>query len=111
MLNKNSKSKSVIVKELFGTTVSTRQAVQELAKRIPAKVSKVVVDFDKVEFVSRSFAHEFLHFQEKLSVEVKNLSPDVEKMFEAVRKSAFHRKRDDEITNSSVSLSDLSSHF
>lgn len=113
MLNRNSKSKSIVVKELFGTTVNTRQAVQELAKHVPQKASKkVVVDFDKVEFVSRSFAHEFLRFQKKYpDVEVLNLSRNVKKMFNTVRESRSSAYSTEDITDSSINLSDLSLHF
>src|SRR3990167_5645854 len=112
MLNKNSKSKNVFVKDLFGSTVSTRQAVQELAKHISLKNPKVIIDFDEVEFVSRSFAHEFLRFQKKHpAVEAQNCSKDVKKMFDTVRQSNSSTYSDEDITNSSINLSDLSSHF
>ncbi|MBI1909652.1 MAG: DUF4325 domain-containing protein [Deltaproteobacteria bacterium] len=112
MLNRNSKPKSVAVKELFGTTVSTRQAVQEFAKYVPSKTSKVVIDFDEVEFVSRSFAHEFLRFQKTHpAVEIQNCSKDVKKMFDTVRRSSSSAYSDEDITDSSINLADLSLHF
>ena len=104
MLNRNTKSKSVAVKELFGTTVSTRQAVQEFAKQVPSKTSKVVIDFDAVEFVSRSFAHECLRFQKNHpAVEIQNCSKDVKRMFDTVRQSSSSVS-DEDITDSSINL-------
>lgn len=111
MLNKKNKTKKIVLKDLFGSAVSTRQAVEEISKELSKNSSKTVIDFKGIEFVSRSFAHEFLRFEDKNSVEVKNLYPDVKKMFQAVRKSRFSRTWDEEITDSSISLSDLSSHF
>lgn len=104
--------KSVLVQDLFGSAVSTRQAVQELEKHVHSKTSKVIIDFDKVEFVSRSFAHEFLRFQKKHpAIEVQNCSKDVQKMFDTVLQSNSSASSDEDITNSSINLSDLSSHF
>ena len=111
MFHKSHTSKRIVIKDLFGTTVSTRQAVQELAKQIPAKASQVFVDFEEVEFVSRSFAHEFSRFQKtNPTIEVMNLSKNVKKMFDVVRQSTTASYSEEDITDSSINITEIS-HF
>lgn len=105
-------TKTVLLKSLLAPVIATRQAVEEIVKQIPKKSTKVVIDFKGVEFISRSFAHEFHRFQEKNpAIKVENQSEDVRRMFEVVLESNPSKSWDEDITNSSINLSDLSSHL
>lgn len=113
-----SNPKKIILKlrDLFGPTVSTRQAVQVIAEHVPVHAKELCVDFSDITFVSRSFAHEFLRFQEKSDISVKksHVCKEVEKILTLVAKSRHHSKQhdhEDEITDTSMSLSDPSLVF
>ena len=86
----------MILKDLFCPTLSTRQSVDELSKKLSVDIdTKTVIDFEGIEFVSRSFAHEFLRFEEKHFVEVKNISSEVENMFQSVRRTRSSTTHED----------------
>lgn len=62
--------------ELFGSTISTREAARFVLKKIneaysKEKVKSITVNFAKIEFISRSFADEFLKVKEKLEKQKK----------------------------------------
>lgn len=114
MSNRN--QENIKLRDIFGPTLSTRQAVKVIVDRIPADAKEVVIDFSEISFISRSFAHEFLRLQENSAVPMKtaNVCGEVEQIIALVSKSREQNKphdHDDEITDTSVSLSDHSLAF
>ena len=112
----NPKRTTIKLHDLFGSTLSTRQAVQAIAERIPDSAKEVLIDFNEITFISRSFAHEFLRFQEKSDIRIKtaNVRGEAKQILALVDESRRRDKRhdhEDEITNTSISLSDPSLVF
>jgi len=72
---------------------------REEAKRLVRKIKSknAILDFAKVEFISRAFADEFLDLISKKSVKIKNIKPNLKKLFSIVRKQKNGKVR----TNSS----------
>ena len=71
----------------FSENLGFRHAACELFEKIEAlPQEKVVIDFDKVRFISRAFAHEYLTRKKTSSKHIEEISvPEVvEKMFYAV---------------------------
>ena len=102
----------VVLKDLLAPAISTRQAVEEIVKHLPKRPSRVIIDFEGVEFVSRSFAHEFSRFQEKNpNIEVENRSGNVIRMFEIVVEANVSKSRDEDITDSSINLPAFPAHL
>jgi hypothetical protein len=70
--------------------LSMRFVAEEIFEDISHKnVSKVMMDFKNIRFMSRSFAQEYIYRKNKLNIEIieKNMNKDVEKMFNVVLKS------------------------
>lgn len=115
MENMSNKIITIKLRQLFGETISTRQAVALLAAKIPTGAKAITIDFCDITFVSRSFAHEFLRFQDqwKSSLKIVHLLPEVQSILDLVARSRRHphRDHDEEITNTSISLSDTSMSF
>ncbi|GEM_PF-2686415 len=112
----NPKQTTIKLRELFGPTLSTRQVVTVITDHIPTRAKEVCVDFSEITFVSRSFAHEFLRFQETSDIPIKrsHFSQEVQQIFTLVDKSRRqHKQHDhkDEITDTSIRLSDHSLAF
>ena len=108
---RNTMSKSFYIRlgDMFEASLSTRQAVSLIANKVPkATVTEVTVDFEGITFISRSFAHEFLRFEERAPYKVKriNLEPDIQKIFKIVDASRHtsHSHWEPEITDSAISL-------
>ena len=78
----------IILKKEIGPDLGSRQKIEALFKNIGNDVSKVIMNFDGVEFMGRSFAQEYLNQKHFASFEVveKNMPEDVEKMFEIILK-------------------------
>ena len=69
----------------------SRQQAKKLGTNVRrARVSKVIVDFSTVYFISRAFADEWLNELEKTKfkkiVSVRHANPDIKKMIQIVRK-------------------------
>ena len=78
----------IILKEKLGENPGPRHKMEELFNSIDDNVSKVIMNFEGIEFMGRSIAQEYLnqkHFASFEIVEI-NLSEDVEKMFEIILK-------------------------
>ncbi len=112
-----SKDKKKLIKlhSLFGSSISTRQAVEEIARKAE-RSSDVVLDFCDITFVSRSFAHELLRFQDefKAKVTLKNIQPAVQKFLDIVKQARLSSNETDEeieITETSAILSDPTVNF
>lgn len=78
----------VFLKKEIGPDLGSRQKIEELYKSISDDVSKVIMNFEGIEFMGRSFAQEYLNRKHVASFEVseKNMPDDIEKMFEIILK-------------------------
>lgn len=63
-----------------------RQAAEDLFNNLDNSYSKIVMDFDKIEFMSQSFAQEYVYRKENTDIEIIeiNMSEHVKKMFEII---------------------------
>ena len=77
----------------FSRFVALRKDVTEMKEQIlKDKLSAVVFNFDKIELISRSAAHEFILLKKELSLKqieiiFEKMCPKVKKMFEIVENS------------------------
>lgn len=84
------KSTKINIAIKIAPILSSRDVVRDLAKLIKkAKTSLVKLDFKKVDFVSRSAAHELLLLKERFARQSKTISfvnanQDIAKMLRAV---------------------------
>jgi len=67
-------TQTIKLRELFGSTISTREAARFLLKEITEMSSKektksIIIDFTKIEFISRSFADEFFKAKERIETQ------------------------------------------
>ena len=78
----------VFLKKEIGTDLGSRQKIEKLFKDFDENVSKVIMNFEGVEFMGRSFAQEYLNRKHIAPFEVveKNMPEDIEKMFEIILK-------------------------
>lgn len=78
----------VFLKKEIGADLGFRQKIEKLFKNIEPHVSMVIMNFEGVEFMGRSFAQEYLNRKHLASFEVveKNMPEDIQKMFEIILK-------------------------
>lgn len=78
----------VFLKKEIGADLGSRQKIEKLFKNIEPHVSMVIMNFEGVEFMGRSFAQEYLNRKHLASFEVveKNIPEDIQKMFEIILK-------------------------
>ena len=78
----------IFLKQDIGSDLGSRQQIEELFKNISNTATKVIMNFEGVEFIGRSFAQEYLNQKHFASFEIieKNMSEDVEKMFQIILK-------------------------
>lgn len=76
------------LKKEIGADLGSRQKIEKLFKNIEPHVSMVIMNFEGVEFMGRSFAQEYLNRKHLASFEVveKNMPEDIRKMFEIILK-------------------------
>ena len=79
----------VFLKKEIGADLGSRQKIEKLFKNIEPHVSMVIMNFEGVEFIGRSFAQEYLNRKHLASFEVveKNMPEDIRKMFEIILKT------------------------
>ena len=109
------KQNNIKLHSLFGSIVSTRQAVTEIRINMNEQRSSIL-DFAQVNFVSRSFAHELLRLIDSSndSIELINVSPEIQKLVDLVdqaRSKDDDEREEDETTESSFALSDPTINF
>jgi len=101
--------------DIFEDKILSRDKVRDfLYSDVVPEKGEIVFDFDRIEFVSRSAAHEIIIFKEKSSFSEKEtkiisfagMSPQIESMFRAVVTSIIlPKKRTSEIIE--VKMEDL----
>ena len=85
---------TILVHEILGSSIQTREASSVLMNRVKNNSSNnIEFDFTSVEYISRSFADQFYFDKNKYSTElqkniiVSNVSDNIVKMLQAVAKS------------------------
>ena len=80
----------VKIASIFPASISSRQSIALLQNAVSlSKNVKYVFDFNGIEFISRSFADEFLKFatNETSEFEIKNANSTIIEMINAVKKT------------------------
>ncbi len=96
------------VSERVADNLATRRAADELFDFIQARPGKaVILNFRRVEFMSRSFAHEYLLKKKETRKRIveKNMVSSVKRMFTFVKKEKDERKSSYSSSFRSFSLS------
>ena len=78
--------KEIILKNEFGTNLGLRIKLEEFFKDIDENTTELIIDFEGIEFMGRSFAQEYLNQKHFASFEVieKNVPEDVQKMLNII---------------------------
>jgi anti-anti-sigma regulatory factor len=82
------KAKRVSIINKLGENIFTRMTMRDfLSETSKLKEKKVILDFNKVKFISRSCADEYVKFIENSKKEIQsvNQSPEVKIMIQAVK--------------------------
>lgn len=76
----------ILLAEEIDSDLGSRNMIEKLYQSISSDVSKVVMNFDNVEFMGRSFAQEYLNQKAKASFDVVevNVPDDVQEMFNII---------------------------
>ena len=75
----------------FGSMIFTRQKMQDFFRKISRlKDKKIVLDFEDIDFISRSCADEYLKLKKTSKKEIteENLSDKVKMMIDIVKKTS-----------------------
>ena len=80
--------REIFLKDEISTDLGSRQQIETLFDNIEEDTEKVIMNFEGVEFMGRSFAQEYLNQKHFASFEIveKNMSEDIEKMFNMILK-------------------------
>lgn len=78
----------ILLRKEIGPDLGSRQKIEELFNNIDTNTSKVIMNFEGIEFMGRSFAQEYLNQKNYAPFEIteKNMPQDVEKMFDVILK-------------------------
>jgi anti-anti-sigma regulatory factor len=82
------KAKRVSVFNKLGENIFTRITMQDFLSEVSKiKEKKIVLDFNKIKFISRSCADEYVKFMQdsKKEIQAVNQSPEVKIMIQAVK--------------------------
>lgn len=82
------------IADYLPSTITTRVAIEEIRQNLDTSLCKTVVfNFKKIDFISRAFADELLHFVEKNNIKAHftNTNSVVKQMLDAVNKNRNQR--------------------
>ncbi|MBD3248535.1 hypothetical protein GF336_00635 [Candidatus Woesearchaeota archaeon] len=88
--------KKIKLIDKFEENIATRESVVDFFRWINKLVSKdIMVDFNEIEFISRSAAHEYLRQSKKSKKNISNVNmgSEVENMFEYVKSEKDIKKK------------------
>jgi len=76
----------ILLAEEINPDLGSRNKIEKLYNNMVDNTSKVIMNFEGVEFMGRSFAQEYLNQKNKASFEVVevNVSQDVRKLFDII---------------------------
>lgn len=111
MWNRKKKNQVIELAELFDRNINTRAAISLIIEKIDREVENVVLNFDKIKFVSRSFAHELLKLIENHDrlIKIERVNKDIRNLLAIVKRSKESHR--DSVHPSFVKLSHSASSF
>lgn len=83
-------TKTIFIRDILPSFITTRKSISRLKRAIKwNKMDIFHFSFKEIEFISRSFADEFLSFMEenKLNYSIFDANENIEAMFEAAKKT------------------------
>lgn len=82
---------NIRVEKVIASIVSSRDAIQRMLEQY-SSAEEVILDFQDVEFISRSVADELIHQKEKRNIKFIHLNTNTEDMIQLVskRKKSSH---------------------
>ncbi len=89
------KTKIIRPDKIIAKDLTLRESADKLFQVLnSSKENKIIIDFSKIEFISRSFADEYLNEKQKTtkSITEKNLKINVKKMISIVEASRKHKR-------------------
>ena len=95
MATEKTKIKIIRPDQIIAKDLTLRESADRLFQVLnSSKENKIIVDFSKIEFISRSFTDEYLNEKQKTkkSITEKNLKTNVKKMFMVVKDSRVNHK-------------------
>jgi len=76
--------------EMFCTdTLRHRETARKILTKIPPEIEEVTIDFNRIDFASRSFLHELLFGLGNRKVYFSNANEEVEQMRSIILKNAI----------------------
>jgi len=73
--------------EMFCTdTLRHRESARKVVERIPKEINTVTVNFERIDFVSRSFLHELLWGLCNRKIDFSNVNEEIEQMMTIIKK-------------------------
>lgn len=87
---------TIKINRILSNIISSRTSIELIKSEIEKKsdTEVVILDFNNVEVISRSFAHELVLFlNSNLSIEISNTNEPVTAIIEAVKKTRGLRKK------------------
>lgn len=78
----------ILLKKEIGPDLGSRQRIEELFNNIDENTSKVIMNFEDIEFMGRSFAQEYLNQKKSAPFEIieKNMPREIKRMFDVILK-------------------------
>ena len=82
----------IVLSKQINPDLGSRNKIEQLYRNIGGEVSKVVMNFEGVEFMGRAFAQEYLNQKNMAEFEVIeiNMPDEVEQMFNIILKINGH---------------------
>ncbi|MBQ6099125.1 MAG: hypothetical protein IJL02_04605 [Methanobrevibacter sp.] len=76
----------IILKDEFGKNLGLRHQLEEFFNNIDENITEIVMNFEGVEFMGRSFAQEYINQKHNASFKIseKNVPEDVQKLFDII---------------------------
>ncbi len=87
MITSTNKQNTVLLAEFISENLVFRDSVIDLFKQInESKLSKLFINFQDVQSITRSFAHQYVKMKEqsKKTIIHINIAPDIQRMFELI---------------------------
>lgn len=93
MTTSNDKQKKINVAQFISKNLLLRNSANLLFQHInEMDANKIILDFSKVEAVTRAFTHQYLLNRKKSEKKISdvNVPPEVNKMFKIIQKTDTH---------------------
>jgi len=90
MITLKNKQNKIQLAKFISKNLLLRNSADELFNHInDLKTTRIIIDFDKIQSVTRAFTHQFLLNKEKSKKNIidVNISPHIKNMFELIEKT------------------------